>query len=405
MSQSVYNILWADDEIATITKALFFEENLKANNINLLGTATNAEDLESLMKKYEGQVHAVVIDANFNRKKQLDMEDESSRKDFSGLSYCAMRLIPDYSSKIPFFLYSQRGAEELRLACKQGSELEYFLQPENLGNWIPKKATTKVLYAKIIEKVDQMNSPEYQIARRYNREFQVAKLIPKAEKYLLKGLRMGYLDDVSGINLEDLFNPLRKLVERVMGACRKEGIIPKLGSINQFQRFLDEKEVFPFRLLKKDLMPKTLRRSFEYFLAITQDGSHGDDDLAKLGVDKYVGDVQSQNLFQAVLHIAMDILLWYGYVHDNYHGEEYWEGEYEYDGYVKQVRVPGSSFKKASIVGDYSLQYVKELNLQEGDYIGIISTDERNKPDRDFPDKIYVYENQYVVIERRNDDA
>lgn len=238
MSQSVYNILWADDEIETITKALFFEQNLKASHINLLGTATNAEDLEALMKKYDGQVHAVVIDANFNRKKMLDIKEEGSRKDFSGLRYCAIRLIPDYSASIPFFLYSQRGAEELRKACEEGDELEYFLREENLDNWIPKGKGTAALYPKIIEKVDLMNSSEYQIAQRFHRELQIAKRIPKAEKLLLEGLRLAYEDDISDVSVEDLFNPLRKLVERIMAACHREKILPKIGSLNQFQRFL-----------------------------------------------------------------------------------------------------------------------------------------------------------------------
>lgn len=401
MSQSVYNILWADDEIETITKALFFEQNLKASHINLLGTATNAEDLEALMKKYDGQVHAVVIDANFNRKKLLDMQEEGSRKDFSGLRYCAIRLIPDYSASIPFFLYSQRGAEELRKACEEGDELEYFLREENLDNWIPKGKGTKALYPKIIEKVDLMNSPEYQIAQRFHRELQIAKRIPKAEKLLLEGLRLAYVDDISDVSVEDLFNPLRKLVERIMAACRREKILPKIGSLNQFQRFLSNREVNPFKLLKTDLMPKALAHAFEFFLDITQDGSHGDDEALELGVDNYVSQMKSQNLFQAVLHIAMDILLWYGNVADSLSGEKLWQGDYEYDGPVHLTQIPGApAYKKALIVGDYSLQYVKELNICEGDYIGIISTDYRNKPDRDFPDKMYVFSNQYVIIER-----
>lgn len=401
MSQNVYNILWADDEIGTITNALFFKENLRDSHINLLATATNAEDLESLLKKYDGQVHAVVIDANFNRKKMLDMQEEGSRKDFSGLRYCAIRLIPDYSSKIPFFLYSQRGAEELRMACEEGDELEYFLREENLDNWIEKGLGTAALYPKIIEKVDKMNSPEYQIAQRFKREFQIAKRIPKSEALLLEGLRLAYVDDISKVKVEDLFNPLRKLIERIMAACRREKILPKIGSLNQCQRFLSNRDVNPFKLLRSDLMPKALAHSFEFFLDITQDGSHGDDESLELGVDQYVSQVKSQNLFQAVLHIAMDILLWYGEVSENLAGQKLWEGDYEYDGPVHLTPIPGApSYKKALIVGDYSLQYAKELNICEGDYIGIIATDNRNKPDRDFPDKIYVPTYQYVIIER-----
>ena len=400
MSQTVYNILWADDEIGTITKALFFEENLRDSHINLLDTATNAEDLESLLKKYEGQVHAVVIDANFNRKRMLDIQEEGSRKDFSGLRYCAIRLIPDYSSKIPFFLYSQRGAEELRKACEEGDELEYFLREENLDNWIEKGKGTVALYPKIIEKVDMMNSTEYQIAQRYYREFQIAKQIPKVERLLLDGLRLAYVDDTSNIRIENLFNPVRKMVERIMGACRKKGLLPKLGSINKFQRFLDGQEVKPFILLNKDLMPKTLVRSFGYLLDITQDGSHGDEEYSKLGVDDYVGQVKTQNLFQAVLHIAMDILIWYGETIEKQTGAENWKGQYEYEGFVKQVPIPGSNYKKASVVGKYSLAYVRDRNLKEGDYVGIIRTEDKNPMDKVFPNLIFVFEQQYEVIER-----
>lgn len=57
-------------------------------------------------------------------------------------------------------------------------------------------------------------------------------------------------------------------------------------------------------------MPAALARALWYFLDITQDTSHKKDDL-NLNVLKYVSDVQSISLFRSVLHIAMDICLWY----------------------------------------------------------------------------------------------
>lgn len=304
MTMNAYNIVWADDEIDDIISGPGFTVLLNNAGLNLIGTATNAIDLKILLEKLEGQVDAVIIDANFNQSGTTTHE-----RDFSGLRYCAYNIIETYEKRMPFFLFTRRGSEELRRACEEGSELKYFLEHED--QWFDKARQKSILYSAIRKKIEVFNSPEAQIRRRYSKEFDAAKLIDGAETKLLKGLLFEYNDDSKAIEAQDLFTPLRKIVEKIMDSLKEEKLIPPIPSTqpNGFYKFLSGEHPI-FKLEKKDFMPAPLVCSLKFFLDITQDGSHGSKEL-KLAVDKYVAENKNINLFRTVLYIAMDLLLWH----------------------------------------------------------------------------------------------
>ena len=112
--------------------------------------------------------------------------------------------------------------------------------------------------------------------------------------------------------------------------------------------------------LKKPLMEKPLAESLHFFLKITQDGSHDENDM-KLGVDKYVRDNKNINLYRTILYIVMDLLIWFNKVYKKYENnqEPLWEEYFEYDG--------TACFNidlKCFYTGQY--EFAKGVHLQDG---------------------------------------
>ena len=391
MTTTVYNIVWADDEIDDIISGPGFTTLLNNSGLNLIGTATSAVELKNLLKELEGQVDAVIIDANFSK-----ISSSTNEHDFTGLQYCADNIIEIYEDKMPFFLCTRRGSEELIRECEKGDWLKYFR--DHKDQWFDKGKVKSILYAAIKKKVEEFNTPESQIRRRYPNEFVAARLIDGAEALILKGLLFEYNEESKTIDAQDLFNPLRKIVEKIMDSLKDEKLIPPIPSTqaNGFCKFLSGEHPI-FKLEEKDFMPAPLVCSLKFFLDITQDGSHSNKEL-KLAVDKYVAENKNINLFRTVLYIAMDLLLWHKRTIEKDFEYEIWswnkpiigEGEIQYDEERKFDRTFEHYY-----VGKFELQRIEKVEF--GAYAYIIKSGPNKHPYRN--DHAGIYLSDFVSAE------
>ena len=126
-SVNTYNIIWADDECATLKKDENIRELLDEMGIEVLDYVPTSEKLRKSLDEYKDKVDAVVIDGNFSREDVPYLEGD----DISGLIH-SLSLIEVYNIKrdIPFFLYTGK-KQMLQEICSNG-ELNYFNKKKSL---------------------------------------------------------------------------------------------------------------------------------------------------------------------------------------------------------------------------------------------------------------------------------
>ena len=385
----MYNIIWADDDTGIYDASYeSLADTLESKDVRIIATATNAEELEERIKENLNFVDAVIIDANFS----VDGDDPEDEHDISGLQYCVHNLLKTYGkkgTKIPFALYTARKLDDLKEWCKAGHELRYFEEHKLLFD--KRRHTTGKVLDALIAEVDHIRTPEFKIRSRYEREFAAAELIPDACEILIKGLMFEYNENSNAIDAQDLFTPLRKIVEKIMDSLKENQLIPPIPSTqaNGFYKFLNGEHPI-FTLEDKEFMPAPLVCSLKFFLDITQDGSHSNKEL-KLAVDKYVADNKNINLYRSVLYIAMDLLLWHKNTHEAEYDHEIWswkeniigEGEVKY----KKEKVYERSFDHY-YVGKFELQRIDRL--EEGAYVYILKSSPNRHIYRNDRDGIYL---------------
>jgi hypothetical protein len=221
----------------------------------------------------------------------------------------------------------------------------------------------------LFEKIKNVtaNSEALLLRQKYKREFEAAGLIEGATELLIDGLSYNYND--SWGNVQDYFNPARKILERIFDKLKDAKVLPPISALNTIKRLLDKKKIeeddYSYEL-NEDIMPAPLVHSLKFFLDITQDGSHDNNDL-ELGVDSYIRKSRNTNLYQTILFIAMDLLLWYSEVSKKYSSSiPIWSGGYNYE-YVGKLCI--SPDGRYWYTGEYELMYDK--NFVDGAKIGI----------------------------------
>lgn len=310
MNAKVYNIIWADDEIATLkkdeaTRTLFLEKG-----INLLDGVTTSERLRQALDIYKDKVDAVIIDANFSRDDVEYLQDE----DISGLIHSAT-LVELYNLKreIPFFLYTARKGKLSNL-CKN-QELAYFTS----NSRIFLKGDIKSLVNSIIQAVEHIQSIEFRVHKQHREILSFSEQISSECSDLLWDFLLNEARDITFERTELMFNDLRNIIEKVVSLCREYDITPEeVKSLNNFKHYwsgkLDKIEWIgptqcPLIIKGVPIMPKVVSSSLWGFIDILQDGSHSTEEL-RLNVREYVTDTKRPFLFRTCLYQTLDILRW-----------------------------------------------------------------------------------------------
>ncbi len=382
METNAYNVIWADDEVDIFYRDEIVQKTFKKYGINILDIAHTSAELREKLTDWEDKVDAVITDGNYDKRKTNDIEESRTT---SGL-VDTISLISEFNRKriIPFFLYTGKG-KMLQEKFTDG-ELEYFEKRDR----IIKKGKTKELLEKIIQDVNQINSPTFRIRNKYAEEFEAAKLIEEATENLERGLLYLYEED-AWKNTQDYFNPARKIVERIKVSCCQMNLLPPHISLNVMSKLFSGKECGYW--LKEQLMEKPLAESLHFFLKITQDGSHDDDDMS-LKVDHYVRETKNINLYRTILYIAMDLLLWHKRMSGRYsnNNERLWDSNFIHEG-----RVCKHPSRNIYYTGKFQIE-TKDVIINDGDWIGILKEDENKHPIGEI--KSFVYKNNYIILEK-----
>lgn len=292
--QTVFNVVWLDDEIDSLYDK---DTKLELRDAGIKIIENGAHDIyefKDQMERFYNKIDAVITDANIN------LHDS---EDFQGLKKIAL-LVEQYNQKriIPFFIYTgrdssmKRHVDELLLEKFEGRQF----QKKKSGDFA-------CLINAIKETVCRINSNEFRLHNLYAKELKKASAVDEQNgKDLWEAILYGY--DKKELNIKDCFNLLRGIIERILNDCRKVGVIPNNMRLSGMGDFLYNGGG-QYRL-KENIAPKPIARSLQYFLDITQDASHSSGDL-NLKVKEYVEDSQSLNLYRTVLHIAMEVCSWY----------------------------------------------------------------------------------------------
>ena len=384
METNVYNVIWADDEVDIFYRDENVQRTFNKYGIKILDIAHTSAELREKLSDWEDKVDAVITDGNYDKRKTSDIEESRTT---SGL-VDTISLISEFNRKriIPFFLYTGKG-KMLQEKFTDG-ELEYFDKRDR----IIKKGNIKELLEKIIHDVNEINSPTFRIRNKYALEFEAASLIEEATENLERGLLYLYEDD-AWKNTQDYFNPARKIVERIKASCIQMNLLPPHISLNVMSKLFSGIGKDSGYWLKEPLMKKPLAESLHFFLKITQDGSHDEDDLS-LNVDQYVRETKNINLYRTILYIAMDLLLWHKRMNEKYsdNHERLWDSNFIYEG-----RVCKHSSRNFFYTGAYQLE-TKDVSINDGDWIGILKGDENKRPIGEI--KSFVYKNNYIILEK-----
>lgn len=247
------------------------------------------------------------------------------------------------------------------------------------------------MFKAIKEAVEETKSPYFILRNKFSDEFAAAKLVPNAENLLYKGLLEELSDFSSNDAIIESFNPVRMLCENIINKCQIKGYVPYLSSLNSICDFLELKEVEGFKLATP-IMHKTLIHSLDYFLSITQDGSHDKSGLP-LEVIDYVRSRRNKSLYRSILYIAMDLLLWYKELLEKIPNTEgLWSGTYEATG--KVCAVMNGDRLLFVVNGEYQIENNGEL--QDGSDILIIKSISNRHPFGNVTK--FVFKNNYKII-------
>lgn len=381
--KTVCNLVWIDDEIDTLLTDSK-KHMLRREGFKLVDVARTYQEFTQVMDNCYDRVDAVITDANFN-KSSLEIKGE---RDFSGFVK-VRECINFYNTKrdIPFYLFTGR-RDTLSDKCDDG-ELDYFEINQRYFN----KGEFEEMLQQIRKDVEHINSPSFRIRKKYGVELNAASRLEGNEEALFSALL--YEEAGNRDSIQNQINPLRKILERIWSACKKEQIIPPTLTLNGIVSFLkNEDNTYQIRHETGTIMPRPLCQSLDFFLRITQDGSHSQDGL-KLCVDHYIREAQSINLFRALLPIAMELCLWFDdFTSNRKDSSPCWEERplneqnIECTGVVKRLEQGDFVFK------NYLLQHPKNGEYKEGDTIAI-------KESTDSKKRIHYLDNDSTIITDR----
>jgi hypothetical protein len=324
MKKTVYNIIWADDEVDFYLHDELRQKILRDNNLNVIATAKTGNEFREKFEALKQRIDAVITDANFGKSDVITKDEKTDMSGFTEVRN-VMNELKTYHREIPFFLYT--GKARFIEAKYTDGELDYFINYSRIFT----KSEFKKLCAKIPQDVDSVASASFRIRNKYQRFLDAAKRIPENEETIFDIL---VRHEETG--LESPFNDftaLRKIAEAILNDGVEKGVFPEeLKTLNDLSRFLrnehSEIEWDGFSC------PPALGYSAKYFIDLTQDGSHVLQDL-KLKADQYVRDEDTDNLLMSLVFIAMDLCLWYDKIADNNDGQCKWKNRQLLSGTVE----------------------------------------------------------------------
>lgn len=321
---SVYNIIWADDDIDQLLTDEDIEE-LRAEGFRFVAVARNGYELKARMDE-QPHVDAVIVDANFNESNDMTTHE----RDVTGLQY-ARGLFNQHHKKIPFFLFTGRSDELLKEKFQDNYD-EFIKDFPRHKRWFNKTLGERdQLFEEIKRTVEEIKSPGFIINNRYEEELEAAdSLGEKYGRFVRDVLLADQKNDFDGIS--EPFVLMRKGIEKAFSQCAQLCLIPPIAdnfklTINYFvygkygpKKDSNGKYIVEYMMLRENLMPRPLAQSLMAFEPIMQDGAHDKDGL-KLKVDEYYGRTKDTLLLRSAFYIFLDFVKWF-YRTSNEHNDK-----------------------------------------------------------------------------------
>lgn len=367
------NVLWVDDMPTEEFMNEAYDYGLDITSVKSVngGIAT----LKDKTKVWD----AIILDANC--KITDNVQEQPS---LMALKKAVEELV-HIRADVPWFVYTggdYEGVEHLIYMIKERDydDRPFYEKPQQRYN----------LYDNIKKAVS--HNELFKLRKKYPREFEAAEIIDGATQLLQEGLTYNYNEEWRDV--QDYFNPARKICERIFDKLKDQKKLPPIGKLNTMSKLLSKGKIDDdncYYELKKEVMPAPLAHSLRFFLDITQDGSHDKGDL-DLGVDSYIRKSHNINLFNSILFLTMDLLLWYkNFIDKSKDVEELWSGgpKYEYTG--KACISPDGRYW---YTGMYEL--MKDKDLVDGISVGVKWSIDNKKSKPGI--KKYVPRDGYVII-------
>lgn len=219
-----YKVLWVDDDgtIVTSTKLDAEDYNLKLDHF------TNWEDAETSLRKNFDEYSAIILDANCKiRKNSLEQEEF-----ITAVLPSLFRLFGEKSRSIPWFLLSA-GTMATFNSIITGAKYQHSMYEEEWGNMLYLKdapddneQNSSYLFRNI-QKIAKDHSFNVVLFRHKDVFSYMGKgklIDSRARKLMLRMLSALYYPE-ENIKYEYEGNPLRKIIEYVFRAARKQGLL------------------------------------------------------------------------------------------------------------------------------------------------------------------------------------
>ena len=304
MATTVYNIVWADDEVDTLLSEKM--ENLRDEGFNVIAKAHTADELESIVEN-NNKIDAVIFDFNFPEHDNETLEE----RDCSGFDKARHIYNLVCKRKIPFFLYTKRNDEFIRSAYAHNPKaLDDFPRNER---WFFKGPDYDKMKKKIKETIIENKSSSFIVRNKYREALNCAILNRKANEELFPLLLAEHEDCLE--QFSEPFVTCRKIIEEVFKQCEEWKLIPPIsedvnGTSKYFSMDKYSGDYGSYENKEKPLMKRPLARALYYLIDITQDGAHNKKNM-KLKVDKYWQETKDTYLLRSILFITCDILRWF----------------------------------------------------------------------------------------------
>lgn len=295
--QKQYNVLWVDDECSEME---LFSKEAEANDIILHGFASYEEAFENFETRIF-EYDAILLDAVFFKSKN----QVAGSEDLKGLAAAKEKIAELRRQRIvPFFILSGQTQLDNNITFSDSYGAHY--RKSNPDDVVK-------LFIDIKAACDKQEVT--QIRHRYQNVFEVctdAYIGKDTAKSLLEILK--HADTSNDLqNPVDLFNPLRKIVEKLFTSFHKLGLLPDeiindKGWINQSSLFLSGSHTsYP---LNAEILTPLVSFLLKCLLQVIQDASHAEGTL-KLKVDQHVKLIQTHYLYKSVVYQLIEILVWY----------------------------------------------------------------------------------------------
>lgn len=357
-----YKVLWIDDEPE---KQDGFLESAYLEGLDINYFKTSKLGVDELVKNVE-LYDAIILDAmGFN-------ETEDEKASLTGL-FNLIKTINSLSDrkKIPYFIYSGH------LDKDENSSAREMLAQETI---FVKSRDNHLLFETIKNEANQQI--DTQLRHKYNHVFEVVEnnyINSNNRNRLLKIVKN--LEDKRSMSSEDLFTPLRKLLEKMQSKLVEIGYMPEDLSLNSMVYFL-RCEHFGYNFTVKEIAPPVILSILDHLIPILQDGSHDKDNL-NLFVDNHTQNYKSGFLYKSACYQVFEVLEWFKSFVDEHPGidinKSLWElkiddNEIWIEGEIIRIAENGwGTFKSNNRIEEISVppNMINSSKLKENDLLKI----------------------------------